>query len=160
MEPLVTQVLTPEQAVEVYGSLVLRTAYSQVKNMEDAQDIAQDVFVNMLKKSPAFETAQHQKAWLIRCTINRSKSHFRSAWHRHRATLEESHAVPFEPQENEVSDAVLKLPMKYRQVIHLHYIEGYTTSEISQILGRRQNTVLSQMARGRAMLQKMLKGEF
>lgn len=160
MDALVTEVLTPEEAVEVYGPLVLRTAYSLVKNMADAEDIAQDVFISMLKKAPVFEGAEHQKAWLIRCTLNRAKSHFRSGWYRHRAQLEESQTVPFTPEENEVLDAVLKLPVKYREVIQLHYIEGYTASEIGQILGRRQNTVLSQMARGRSMLQEMLKGEF
>ncbi len=160
MDALVAEVLTPEEAVEIYGPLVLRTAYSLVKNVADAEDVAQDVFVNLLKKAPVFESAEHQKAWLIRCTLNRGKSHFRSAWHRHTVPLEERQEVPFTPQENEVLDAVLRLPVRYREVIQLHYIEGYTAAEIGKILGRKQNTVLSQMARGRELLKEMLKGEF
>ena len=160
MDALITRILTPEEAVEVYGALVLRTAYSLVKNQADAEDVAQDVFLNMLRKEPTFQSAEHQKAWLIRCTLNRAKSQFRSGWHRHTAPLEDIHAVPFDPQEHEVLDAVLALPVKYRQVIQLHYIEGYTTQEIAHILQRKQNTVLSQLARGRALLEKTLKGEF
>ena len=57
-------------------------------------------------------------------------------------------------------DAIRALPEKYRQVIYLHYIEGYSTAEIGQLLNRRQNTVLSQLSRGRNLLKHTLKGEF
>lgn len=45
------RVLTPEEAVEHYGPLVLRTAFGLVKNMQDAEDIAQEVFLTLLKKT-------------------------------------------------------------------------------------------------------------
>ena len=160
MDALATTILSAEEAVGFYGSLVLRTAYSFVKNMADAEDIAQEVFLNMLKTSPAFESSEHQKAWLIRCTINRCKSHFRSAWQQRTAPLDEGLSSPFTMEENMVMDAVLSLPEKYRQVIQLHYIEGYSTAEIAEILDSKQNTVLSQLSRGRAMLKDTLKGEF
>ena len=51
------------------------------------------------------------------------------------------------------------LPKKYRQVIYLYYIMGYDTAEIAALLHRPQNTVLSQMARARAMLRKTLEGD-
>lgn len=57
-------------------------------------------------------------------------------------------------------EAVAKLPLKYRQVIYLHYIEGYSTAEIAGLLGLNQNTVLSQLSRGRALLKTALKGDF
>ena len=69
-------------------------------------------------------------------------------------------SIPFTPAESEVMKAVRDLPMKYRQVIYLHYIQGYSTAEIAKLLELNQNTVLSQLARGRAMLKKTLKGEF
>ena len=128
--------------------------------MQDAEDIAQEVFLTMLKKAPAFEGPEHQQAWLLRCTINRCKSHFRSVWQSRTGGLDEGLSVPFTPAENEVMKAVGELPMKYRQVIYLHYIQGYSTAEIAKLLGLNQNTVLSQLARGRAMLKNTLKGEF
>ena len=154
------RVLTAEEAVEHYGPLVLRTAFGLVKNMQDAEDIAQEVFLTLLKKDPAFDGPDHQQAWLLRCTINRCKSHFRSVWQSRTDGLDETLSIPFTPAESEVMKAVGDLPMKYRQVIYLHYIQGYSTAEIAKLLELNQNTVLSQLARGRAMLKKTLKGEF
>ena len=99
-------------------------------------------------------------AWLLRCTINRCKSHFRSVWQTRTDGLDETLSIPFTPAESEVMKAVGDLPMKYRQVIYLHYIQGYTTAEIASLLELNQNTVLSQLARGWAMLKNTLKGEF
>ena len=154
------RVLNAEEAVERYGPLVLRTAFGLVKNLPDAEDIAQEVFLTLVKKAPAFDGPDHQQAWLLRCTINRCKSHFRSAWQRRTDALDENLSVPFTPAESEVMAAVASLPEKYRQVVQLHYIEGYSTGEIAAILRRNQNTVLSQLARARALLKETLKGEF
>ena len=160
MNAAADRVLTAEEALEHYGPLVLRTAYGLVKNMQDAADIAQEVFLTLLKKDPAFDGPDHQQAWLLRCTINRCKSHFRSVWQSRTDGLDETLSIPFTPAESEVMKAVGDLPMKYRQVIYLHYIQGYTTAEIAKLLELNQNTVLSQLARGRAMLKNTLKGEF
>ena len=151
---------TPEEAVEQFGDTVFRAAFGLVKNPQDAEDIAQEVFLNLVRHAPQFESAEHQKAWLLRCTINRCKSHFRSVWQSRTDGLDEGLSVPFTPAESEVMKAVGDLPMKYRQVIYLHYIQGYSTAEIASLLEMNQNTVLSQLARGRALLKNALKGEF
>lgn len=160
MEPACELILTPAAAVEAYGNMVFRAAFGLVKNHQDAEDIAQEVFLNLVRTNPQFESAEHQKAWLLRCTLNRCNSHFRSAWHRHTTALEENLSVPFTPEESGVLDAVGKLPLKYRQVIYLHYIEGYSTLEIAQLLNRNQNTILSQLSRARSCLKNTLKGDF
>ena len=131
------------------------------KNKEDAEDIAQEVFISYVKAKPAFESAEHEKAWLLRVTINRCKSFFRSAWQRKTTGLEDDFPdTPFTPDETAVVEAVNRLPKKYRQVIYLYYIEGYATGEIAAILEMPQNTVLSQLARARKLLKTALKGEF
>lgn len=149
-----------EEALEVYGTLVLRTAFGLLKNMPDAEDVAQEVFLSLLRTAPVFADEEHRKAWLLRCTINRCRSLFRSAWRQRTVPLDENLAEPFTPEESAVLDAVGALPLKYRQVIYLHYIEGYTSAEIAQLLGIRQNTVLSQLSRARTLLRKALKGEW
>ena len=53
-----------------------------------------------------------------------------------------------------------KLPEKYRQVVYLYYVEGYSSAELAKLLRLPQNTVLSRMARARKQLAKMLEGEF
>lgn len=153
-------ILSPADAVEVYGNMVFRAAFGIVKSQQDAEDIAQDVFLSLVRTNPRFSSAEHQKAWLLRCTFNRCNSYFRSAWHRHTTSLEDYHNLPFTPEETYVLDAVAKLPVKYRQVIYLHYIEGYSTAEIAQLLHRNQNTILSQLSRARTHLKTSLKGDF
>ena len=97
MNGVADRVLTPEEALEHYGPLVLRTAFGLVKNLQDAEDIAQELFLTLLKKAPAFEGPGHQQAWLLRCTINRCKSHFRSVWQSRTDGLDESLSVPLPP---------------------------------------------------------------
>ena len=149
------------EVLDQYGDMVFRTAYAMVKNTHDAEDIAQDVFVSLVRTHPVFVSAEHQKAWLLRVTINRCKSFFRSAWQRKTTGLEDDFPdTPFTPDETAVVEAVNRLPKKYRQVIYLYYIEGYATGEIAAILEMPQNTVLSQLARARKLLKTALKGEF
>ena len=62
-----------QEILDQYGDMVFRTAYTMVKNPHDAEDIAQDVFVSLVRVQPKFESDEHQKAWLLRVTINRSK---------------------------------------------------------------------------------------
>ena len=121
----------------------------------------QEVFVRLLRARPEFRDEEHAKAWLLRVTINRCKSFFRSAWQRKTTGLEDDFPdTPFTPDETAVVEAVNRLPKKYRQVIYLYYIEGYATGEIAAILEMPQNTVLSQLARARKLLKTALKGEF
>lgn len=58
-----------------------------------------------------------------------------------------------------VLEAVLKLPVKYRDAIYLHYYEGYSALEIGEILGKNENTVYSILSRGRSMLKESLEGD-
>ena len=150
----------PEQVVEAYADMVLRAAYGLVKNQADAEDVAQEVFLSLIRAKPTFESAEHQKAWLLRTTVNKCKDHFKNAWQRRTQGLDETLSVPFTDTENLVLDAVRALPLKYRSVIYLYYIEGYSAREIAEILSVPQNTVLSQLSRARKQLKNTLKGDF
>ncbi len=152
--------LPTEDTLNHFGDMVLRAAFGMVKNRQDAEDIAQEVFLTLVRKHPSFENLEHQKAWLLRVTINRCKSHLTSAWIRHRSDLDDGLPSAFTAEENIVLDAVFALSVKYRQVVYLHYIEGYTAAEIGTLLGINPNTVLSQLSRARGRLKEMLKGEF
>ena len=96
-----------EEVLERYAATVFAAAYAMVKNKEDAEDIAQEVFISYVKAKPAFESAEHEKAWLLRVTINRCKSFFRSAWQRETTGLEDDFPdTPFTPDETAVVEAV------------------------------------------------------
>lgn len=152
-----------EEVVTAYADMVYKLAYSQVRNKTDADDIFQEVFFRYFRKNPSFESVSHQKAWLIRVTINCSKKHWTSAWQRKTVPLNdetadaESAEMTFE--EHNLDNALRKLPYKYLAVIHLFYYEGYSVEQMGEILKLRQSTVRTQLTRARALLRELLKGE-
>mgnify|MGYP001127956030 FL=1 len=145
-----------QRVVEEYSSSLLRAAYSLLKNREDSEDAVQETFLRYMEKAPVFTSREHEKAWLLRVAVNISKNHLSSAWFRKRTDLKED--IPaLEQEEKEVLESVLKLPAKYRTVIHLYYYEGYSLSEISQILRSPLSTVTTRLSRARKKLAILLK---
>ena len=111
------------------------------------------------KSDKAFESEEHIKAWLIRVTINCSKSSFTNSWEKKTVALTED--IPFEmPEEEEVYKVVGQLPKKYRAVIHLFYYEDLSVKEIARYLNSKESTIKSQLHRGRELLKNMLKGRY
>lgn len=146
----------PPEVFERYSDMVYRLAFARVKNKYDADDILQEVFLRYLRKSSPPESEEHLKALLIRITINCSKSMLTSARFKRTAALDE--ALSTEMPDFDTLDAVLKLPLKYRTVVHLHYYCGYSVEEISSIISAKPSTVKSQLFRAREKLQKTLEG--
>lgn len=150
-----------EDVLGRYGTLVYRLAYQNTRSRQDAEDIAQEVFVTLVRAKPALADETHLKAWLIRCTGQRCKNLAVSAWKRHTVPLEESADPPaMDEPSSAVLNAVSALPQKYRDAVYLHYIEGYTAEEIGALLGCGKNTVLSRLMRARKLLKEYLKEEF
>lgn len=147
------------EKVEKYSDLLLRVAFSYMKNTHDAQDMVQDAFIKVMQKCPLFESEEHERAWLIRVTINLCKNRLKSAWFRKTGPLEED-TLLFTPEEDQVLEVVLELPVKYRCVIQLYYYEGYQIKEIAGILGCKDATVASQLLRARKQLKIKLKEDF
>ncbi len=149
--------------LDTYSQTIIRLCYTYVRNIFDAEDIAQDVFVSLLKRGKGFESPEHEKAWLLRTAINKSKNHLRSGWITRTVKLDDAERSETDGGENEkseVMEAVLSLPEKYRTVIHLFYYDGYSIKEISAIVGKKPATVGTLLARGRALLKEMMIGGF
>ncbi len=70
------------QAVEDHRDVVFRIALTYLRDRADADDVAQDVFLKLLKSDTHFESWEHLRRWLIRVTINECKSLFRKPWRR------------------------------------------------------------------------------
>lgn len=104
-----------------------RTTLAVMGNKPDAEDVVQEVFLRAYEKTPEFESEEHEKAWLIRVTVNLCNSRLRSPWRKHREPLLDSYPAA-EPEQLELLEHVLSLPPKYRAVIHLFYYEGYRRS--------------------------------
>jgi len=149
------------RAIEKYADTVRRLCMIHLKNYADTEDIFQTVFLKYVLSSVPFENEEHEKAWLIRVTINSCKdllkSFFRSRTIPLEAVMEQPAELP--PDNREVLEAVLSLPQKYRDVVYLHYYEEYTAPQISRILGKKVNTVYTLLTRSRQMLQEKLGGD-
>lgn len=150
------------QIVEKYFDMIYKLALSQTKNREHADDVVQEVFLRYIKTDTDFQSEEHIKAWLIRVTLNCSKSIFTTSWHKKTVPLSEREDMPvFDTNEkSDVYYAVAELPQKYRAVIHLFYYEDMSVEQISKYLGTNPSTVKSQLSRGRKMLGEKLKGGY
>ena len=147
-------------AIEQYADMVLRLCMVSLKNAADAEDIFQTVFLKYTLSSQRFESAEHEKAWLIRVTLNACKDHFKSFFRKHTVSLEECPEVLSLTDERQaVLEAVRSLPKDYRDAVYLHYYEGYTAPEIASILKKNPNTVYTHLSRAREMLKQLLGGE-
>lgn len=153
--------LSCEEILDRYGPLVWRMAVQGTGSVADGEDVAQEVFVSLIRSDPAFTDDTHLRAWLIRATANRCKSWGRSPWRRRTVLLDDSRdAAAPSAESSGVFEAVAALPAKYRWPVYLHYIEGYTAAEIGQLLGCPRNTVLSRLSRAREKLKDALKEEW
>jgi RNA polymerase sigma-70 factor (ECF subfamily) len=156
-ESIVAERVLAEKIMDDYGDTILRVAYSYLHNMSDSEDILQETLIQVIKTKPQFESESHKKAWLIRVASNLSKN--KIDYNKLRDTDELNEELVANDREDLafVWDAVKQLPERFREVIHLFYQEGYSTRDISEIIGRNESTVRSDLKRGRDQLKMILK---
>ena len=146
------------RAIAQHADLVYRLCMVHLKNHADAEDVFQTVFLKYALSNQTFETVEHEKAWLIRVTLNACKDLLKNFFRKNTVSLEETAAV-ISPEHSAVLEAVWSLPKNYRDVVYLHYYEGYTAPEIANILKKNPNTVYTHLSRAREMLKQLLGGE-
>ena len=146
-----------ERMANAYADAILRLSYAYLKNTDDAQDICQTVFVNLLTKPMEFDSPEHERAYVLRMTANACKDLLKSPWRKRNCSLDDCLEVPApEIPDGSVLAAVNRLPPSYRSVIYLYYYEGYQGAEIGRILGLPTATVHTRLARGREKLKPFL----
>ena len=147
-------------AIETYSDMILRLCMVYLKNESDTEDIFQTVFLRYALYEKPFENAEHEKAWLIKVTANACKNLIKDAFRTRTVSLERlPESVPdIDLERYAVIEAVLSLPKQYRDVIYLHYYEGYTAPEIASILKRNANTVYTHLRIGKELLRDELGG--
>ena len=149
------------RAIERYSDMVRRICLIHLQNSADTEDIFQTVFLKYVLRSMPFENEEHEKAWLIRVTVNACKDLRRSFFRSRTVSLDSLLEMPAPNRQDhrEVLEAVLSLPGKYKDAVYLHYYEGYIAEEIGKILGKKTNTVYTMLTRARALLKEKLRGE-
>lgn len=150
-----------EHAIEHHRGAVLRLALARTRNAADAQDVAQDVFIKLLRSTTRFHDDDHLHAWLLRATHDSCVDLHRQAWRRRVETREDMAVVAdretWDPTIEEVVNhpvwtAMERLPDKLRCALHLHYVEGYGIAEVADILGCTEAAARTRLHRGRKKL--------
>lgn len=137
-----------------YMDCVFRLAFSYLKCRADADDVTQNVFICLYKTDKVFESEAHIKHWLIRVTVNECKKLWRSPWRKTEDLDEYANTMPFEDEHHsDLFQAIMALDKKYRTVIVLYYCEGYSISEIAEILNIPTGTVGTRLDRARRKLR-------
>lgn len=144
----------------LYSNDVLRLAFSFTKNIFEAEDIVQSVFIKLYQELKKDNSKDIGKKWLLKVTANECKNSFKIAWKRkvilHDEMLQNQVDLRETLKNDELSDALLKLSAKYRNVIYLYYYEGYKIDEISEILNLQTSNVKTLLSRGREKMKKIL----
>lgn len=150
-----------EELIEAYQKSLYAAAFNICRNTDDANDVVQDTFIQYYTTKKQFQDEEHLKAWLLRVTINRAKDISRSFWKKNRLSIEDyADAVPFESREETgLFEAVMRLPEKYREVIHLYYYEDLSIKETARILRITEGSVKMRLSRGRSFLRDVFKEE-
>lgn len=149
--------------LDKYSDMVLRIAYTYLKNRADAEDIVQDVFLRIIDKKPSFNDESHEKSWLIRATINMCKNKVNMFWNKNKCSIDDVQEFAVSDKYNtdtSVFQAVMALGEKYRVVVYMYYYEGYSTPEIANVIGKNETTIRSLLHRARNKLKDMLKEDY
>lgn len=143
--------------VQLYKDMIFRLAYSYTKNHFDADDVTQNVLLQLYKTDKAFKSEAHLKNWLMRVTVNHCKNLFRAPWRKHENLDDYANTLVFEEESSkDLFRIVMGLDKKYRVTLLLHYYEGYSIREIAHIMDVSENTVSTRLARGRKILKDLL----
>lgn len=154
---------SPDQSVEAvfqeFGNMLYRVAFVMMKNAFDAEDVVQDTLIKYMEhreRGSVFETEEHRKAWLIRVDINLCKNRLRFYKNHPKIGMEQLSRYYEEKEDTRLMDCLLLLPSRYREVLLLHYVEGYQGKEIAQMLGISESAVRKRLERGRGKLRDLL----
>lgn len=159
------------QTMNLYGNEVYYIVFSYVKNHSLAEDLTQEVFIKCYNKMNTFREDSALKSWIISIAINHCKDHLRS-WNNRMVSITHKindmvkgtlgtpeETVIHNETNHELISKVLSLPIKYREVIFLHYFEEMKLDEICEVLHVNINTVKSRLSRGRKKIESLLKDE-
>lgn len=147
---------------EKYATDVLRMCYFYLADRQKAEDVCQDVFVRLITTNPELQEGR-EKAWLLKVAMNRCRDLWRGAWLKRvvlGSPMFELVPAPDEigkmAEQEEMMSAINQLPAMFKEVILLHYYQGYGIAEIADMMELPEGTISSRLSRGRKKLESIL----
>ena len=150
-----------EALMESYGTQVKRLCCLYLKDMSLAEDAAQETFIKVWRSLPRFRGECSERTWLMRIAVNTCRDMHRSSWFRRldrRVTPEDLPLAAPGPEEPALAEAIIRLPLRDREVLLLRYYERLSADEIAHMLQQPLNTVKSRLTRAKKKLKQMLEG--
>lgn len=149
------------EAMEQHGDYLKRLVYTYVKELQKTEDIVQDVFIKFYKSLETFEGRSSIKTYLYRIAVNECQNYLKS-WHYRKLEVtgkvrtwlkRESLEVDYlqKEQNQSIGELVSSLPIKYREVLWLHYYVELSITEMADVLKCSPNTIKTRLARGRKL---------
>lgn len=175
MQELTVKMIENEDIEEViteimkrYGQEILQLVYSYVNNIAIAEDLTQEIFIKCYKAYPKFNKKSQLRTWLWRIAINHCKDYLRS-WYNKKVIIAEEESTNLsskkegieqtviqKDEDNRLVSAVMKLPIKYREVIYLFYYEELLIKEIAVLIEEKESTVKTRLRRAKELLKESL----
>lgn len=146
-----------ENAVLKHSNMLYKICIVMLCNEQDTQDAVQDTFCRYLEKRPEFTSAEHEKAWLIRVATNICRDMLRFQARHPKISIDALSHRLISPEQKEALTELLILPPKLKIVVYLHYVDGYSVKEISNILKISESAVKKRLQRGRELLHTVWK---
>ena len=145
-----------EEVYTQYADLLYRVALAQLGNDADAEDAVQDVLIRYMTKAPAFFSRDHEKAWLLRSTVNRCHDIARRNQRASALSLEDAAEIAAEDPSglSDLLETLSRLPEKYKETVVLHCLEGFSLQETASILGISLSAAKMRLSRAREMLRE------
>ncbi|MCI9211076.1 MAG: RNA polymerase sigma factor [Eubacterium sp.] len=151
-----------EEFFQNYYKVCYRTAFALVKNRADAEDVVQETLLRLLLYRPDFASAEHEKAWMLRTAMNLCKDMLKRKWRKTTVSLEHMPAAKYGSlwlsgmEHDDTFWTLLELTSPYKECLYLFYYEDYSIREIADILEKPENTVKTNLRRGREALKQKL----
>ena len=147
---------------ELYATDVLRMCYFYLGDRARAEDVCQDVFVRLITTNPPLQEGK-EKSWLLKVAMNRCRDLWRGAWLKRVVLGGPTFELIPAPDEftqigdkQEMMNAINKLQPMFKEVILLHYYQGYGISDIADMMELPEGTISSRLSRARKKLEEVI----
>ena len=149
-----------ENMVRVHGDMLFRISLVMLGSEYDAEDVLQETVIRYMQKAPAFNSPEHEKAWLIKVATNLCRDMRRYRMKHPQISIEDLQSYVSDPESCGIVEALMTVPEKFRIVMLLYYVEEYRVEEIANIIGKSSSAVKMRLKKGRKLLEEIYRKEY